>query len=321
MAEPKKTTNQLAILKADTIDIIAAKVRQFQEHGELHLPANYSPENAMKSAWLMLQSTVDKDKKPVLQSCTKDSIANSLLDMVVQGLNPAKNQGYFIAYNGQLVFHRSYFGTMNVTKEVDDTIQEIIPEVVYEGDVFKYKIVRGKKEITEHEQTLESVDSKKVKAAYCLIIDQDGQIVKTEIMTFEEIKQAWKQSPMHPVDEKGNLKAGSTHDKFIAEMCKKTVINKTCKPIINASNDSHLFKKAVNRSSEIQAEEELSEDIAANANSEDLDIDAEYAEGAGEDQPQDPPAQDIPKADPPATGEAEQMTLGATGTEGKGPGF
>jgi len=277
----------------------------------------------MKSAWLMLQSTVDKDKKPVLQSCTQDSIANSLFDMVVQGLNPAKMQGYFIAYGSQLSFKRSYFGTMTVTKEVDDTIQEIIPEVVYEGDAFKYKIVRGKKEITEHEQTLESVNSKKVKAAYCLIVDQDGQIVKTEIMTFEEIKQAWKQSPMHPVDEKGNLKAGSTHDKFIAEMCKKTVINRACKPIINASNDSHLFRKAVNRSSEIQAEEELNEDITANANSEDLDIDAEYAEGTGEDQPQtDPPAQDIPKAEQPS-GEPEQMTLGATGTEGpkKDPGF
>jgi recombination protein RecT len=40
----------------------------------------------------------------VLQACTRDSIANALLDMAVQGLNPAKKQGYFIAYGKQLVF-------------------------------------------------------------------------------------------------------------------------------------------------------------------------------------------------------------------------
>ncbi len=148
--------SELAIVKKDIVDVISKKVNEFISRGELHLPANYSPENAMKSAWLILQSTVDRDKKPVLQSCTKDSIANSLLDMVVQGLNPAKKQGYFIAYGNQLVFQRSYFGTQAIAKQVDDTIQEIFAEVVYEGDVFKYKINRGKKEITEHEQTLEN---------------------------------------------------------------------------------------------------------------------------------------------------------------------
>jgi len=104
--------NQLALVKKDTVDIVAAKVREFQERGELDLPPNYSPENAMKSAWLILQNTFDKNKKPVLHACTKDSIANSLLDMIVQGLNPAKKQCYFIAYGNQLVCQRSYFGTM-----------------------------------------------------------------------------------------------------------------------------------------------------------------------------------------------------------------
>ena len=73
----------LALLKKDTVDIVAARVRQFQESGELNLPANYSPENAMKSAWLTLQSTTDRNNRPALEVCTKDSIANSLLDMLV----------------------------------------------------------------------------------------------------------------------------------------------------------------------------------------------------------------------------------------------
>lgn len=270
--------NELAIIKRDIVDVISKKVTAFVANGELRLPANYSPDNAMKSAWLILQNTQDREKRPVLESCTKDSIANSLLDMAVQGLNPAKKQGYFIAYGKQLTFQRSYFGTMAVAKQVDENIQDIIGEVVYEGDAFKYKIFRGKKEVTEHEQSLENVDGKKIKAAYALVIDWNGEVIKTEIMTIEQIKQAWKQSQMHPVDEKGTVKAGSTHDKFTADMAMKTVINKVCKPIINASSDSHLFKQSVNRSSEVIAEEEAAQEIAENANSEVIDIEAEAAE-------------------------------------------
>lgn len=304
--------NELAIIKKDIVDVISKKVGEFTTRGELHLPADYSPENAMKSAWLILQSAVDRDKKPVLEACTKDSIANSLLDMVVQGLNPAKKQGYFIAYGKQLVFQRSYFGTVAVAKRVDENIQDVIGEVVYEGDVFKYKIVRGKKEVTEHEQSLDNVCGKKIKAAYAMIIDWNGEITKTEIMTIDQIKQAWKQSQTHPVDEKGNVKTGSTHDKFAADMCIKTVINKICKPIINSSSDSHLFKQSVNRSSEVIAEAEVSQEIAENANGEIIDIEGEAIDEQGSSQAQE-------DAKPTNQPEQQQMTLGATGTDG--PGF
>ena len=265
-------TNAVA-LKGEISDVIASKVRKFQESGELHLPANYSPENAMKSAWLILQNTQDRDKKAVLTSCTKESIMNSLLDMVVQGLNPVKKQCYFIAYGNQLACQRSYFGTMAVAMQIDDTIADIIAEVVYEGDTFKYAMVRGKKEITLHEQALENVNNRKIKAAYCMIIDHDGAIKKTEIMTYDEIKQAWKQSQMNPFDEKGEVKASSTHGKFTADMCKKTVINKACKSIINSSSDSHLLRASMNRSDEIRTEVEVAEEIEENANSEAIDID------------------------------------------------
>jgi recombination protein RecT len=269
---PTAPQNQLAMLKKDTADIVAARVRQFQESGEINLPDNYSVENAMKSAWLILQGVQDRNFKPALSVCTKDSIANSLLDMVVQGLNPAKKQGYFIVYGDKLAFQRSYFGTMAVAMQVDDSIAEIVPEVVYEGDKFAYKIVRGKKEISVHEQALENINGGKLKAAYCLIINHDGEIIKTEIMTIDEIKKAWAQSQMKPIDEKGMIKPGSTHEKFTADMAKKTVINRACKPIINASNDSYLFRKSVNRSSEIKTDEEVAAEIAENANGEMLQI-------------------------------------------------
>ena len=300
-------TNTAALIKKETVDIVAARVREFQEHGQLHLPANYSAENAMKSAWLILQNTVDRDKRPVLEVCTKDSIANSLLDMVVQGLNPAKKQGYFIAYGKQLVFQRSYHGTMAVAKMVDPSIQEIVAEVVYEGDVFKYKIVRGKKEVTEHEQALENVDGTKIKAAYCIVISQDGEIIKTDIMTIEEIKQAWKQSQMNPVDEHGKVKAGSTHGKFSADMAKKTVINRTCKPIINTSSDSHLFKQSFNRTDEVIVEQEMAEEIATHANMEPIDIEYETTPETEE------PESETKPTPSPTSGQAAQQTTIADG--------
>ena len=278
-------TNAVA-LKGEISDVIAKKVRQFQESGELHLPANYSPENAMKSAWLILQNTQDRDKKAVLTSCTKESIMNSLLDMVVQGLNPVKKQCYFIAYGNQLACQRSYFGTMAVAMQIDDTIADIIAEVVYEGDTFKYAMVRGRKEITVHEQALENVNGKKIKAAYCMIIDTDGAIKKTEIMTFDEIKAAWGQSQMKPIDDKGNVKGGTTHDKFAAEMAKKTVINKACKQIINSSSDSHLLRESISRSDEMRAEVEVAEEIEENANRESIDIEYdEIVEDPADDEP------------------------------------
>lgn len=312
----EQAKNQLALLKKDTVDVVANRVRHFLEKGELHLPANYSPENAMKSAWLILQETKTSKQdgyRPALQVCTKDSIANSLLDMIVQGLNPAKKQGYFIVYGKQLVFQRSYFGTMAVAKQVDDTIQDIIAEVVYEGDTFKYRINRGKKEVTEHEQALENIDGRKIKAAYCIIIDTDGQIKKTEIMTIDEIKQAWKQSQMRPVDEKGNIKGESTHGKFTAEMCKKTVINKACKAIINSSSDSHLFRQSFNRTSEVVAEEEVAHEIAENANGEFIDIQPEDVTDGEPDEEQ-------PAGEPEGQQqEDDQVNYAPTGTEG--PGF
>lgn len=285
-------TNDLAVVKKDVVDVVARKVQEFIKRGELHLPAGYSPDNAMKSAWLILQNTLNRDKKPVLQVCNKTSIANALLDMVVQGLNPMKKQGYFIAYGDQLVFQRSYFGTMALAKMIDDTIADIVAEVAYEGDTFKYAMVRGRKEISIHEQALENINSKKIKAAYCLIINTDGEIAKTEIMTFEEIKQSWKQSQMNPVDEKGQVKAGSTHDKFTAEMAKKTIINRACKTILNSSSDRHLLRQSIVRSGEIQAEIEVAEEIELNANTTPIDIvEIEYEDfpadepvGAGEQQ-------------------------------------
>ena len=58
----------MAIFRKNDMDAVTKRIRQFIAGGELHLPADYSPENAMKSAWLMLQETVDRDKRPARKS-------------------------------------------------------------------------------------------------------------------------------------------------------------------------------------------------------------------------------------------------------------
>jgi recombination protein RecT len=271
--------SNLALIKKDTVDIVAERIRAFQNKGEIHFPINYSPENALKSAWLILQSTTDKNGKPALEVCTKDSIANALLDMVIQGLNPSKKQCYFVVYGNKLICQRSYFGSMYLAKEMAGA-KNIYAQVVYKGDEFEYEIVKGRKKVIKHIQKIENISNNNIIAAYCVIEFDDGRSDYTEIMTIEQIKQAWKQSVLHPVDEKGNIKTGTTHEKFTEEMAKKTVINRACKALINSSNDSNLFLRAFNRSDEEIAEHELEEEIKENANKEliDVEYDVDYSE-------------------------------------------
>lgn len=255
---------ETALAVKDVIRPVEDSIRKFQITGELQFPENYSPENALKSAALILQETKDKNGNPVLSTCTRASIINALLSMVVQGLNPDKKQGYFIAYGNTLVFQRSYFGSMALAKRVCPDIVDIYADVVYAGDGFEYEKKHGKTVVTKHTQRIENVKKDEIIAAYATVLYKDGREEST-IMTLEEIYQAWRQSKMNPFDEKGHLKATGTHGKFTAEMCKKTVINRACKPIINSSDDSTLIRFA-RQADEIAAKAQADEEIAENAN-------------------------------------------------------
>jgi recombination protein RecT len=303
-ADKANKGNALALIKKDVVDVVGKKVQEFVSRGELHLPPNYSVENAMKSAWLILQNTFDKDKRPVLQVCTKDSIANALLDMAVQGLNPAKKQGYFIAYGKQLVFQRSYFGTMAVTKRVAGA-KDIFAEIVYKGDEFEYTIKNGNKYITKHVQRIENVDPGNIVAAYCTIIfDDDRQF--TDVMTWPEIQKAWSKSKMNPEKE------GSTHKEFAQEMARKTVINRACKRYLNSSDDGSLLMYHVNRADELTAEAEVEAEIEENANQEFIDVDYEPVEEPAEEKPAEKPQEQPQEQKQEQKG--QQITM-------EGPGF
>jgi recombination protein RecT len=267
-ATAEKTTNQsnvIALVKKDTVDIVAAKVREFQERGELHFPPNYSPENAMKAAWLKLQEVTDKNENPALKVCTRDSIANALLRMVVYGLTPLKDQGYFIVYGNKLLWQNSYFGNTALWKRVTKSDHDPVAVIVYADDEFEYEIVDGEYHVTKHKQALKNIDDSKIVAAYAILTYPDGS-KKTTLMTIDQIRKAWEQG-----QTKGKSPA---HTNFPAEMAKKTVINRACKIGIKTSDDSSLklIKEVMKANEEELAEAAIEAEIEENANQELIDI-------------------------------------------------
>lgn len=252
---------QLQKVSENTMDSILAKVVKMEDNG-LKLPPNYSAENAIRSAWLILQETQTMSKKPVLEACTKNSIANALLKMVLLGLNPVKRQGSFIAYGDKLEFQREYQGTIALAKRFG--LKDVVANVIYAGDKFDFEIgIDGRKTITHHKQTLDSL-SGEIKGAYAVTTMTDGS-VDVEIMTIDDIHKSWNQ---------GATKGGSkAHKNFPGEMCKKTVIGRALKTIINSSDDGNLYEGENENPKETPTESFVKDEIKGNANKKELSFD------------------------------------------------
>lgn len=271
--EKKKNgaSTAISMIEKNISDNILNRVMKLESENGLQFPKNYSYANALKSAWLVLQNTFDKNKVPVLKSCNKESIANSLLDMVIQGLSPAKKQCYFIAYGNQLTLRRSYMGTVAVTKRLAG-IKDVFANVVYKGDIFEYKIdpQTGLKEIVTHDQSFENIDVKNITGAYAIVL-REKEPAFVEIMTIDQIKKAWAMGSSYASES-------TTHADFAEEMAKKTVINRACKMFFNTSDDSDLLIEAINRTTENEYlpetpyEEEIENEIEEHANKELLDV-------------------------------------------------
>lgn len=257
--------NQLAIIQKDITDDVNKSLTRLQDDG-LVLPSNYSSSNALKSAFFKLQEVRDKNGNRALEVCSRESIANSLLDMVVQGLSPAKTQCYFIVYGNQLQLNRSYFGTQAVLKRLTN-VKDIWSNVIFDGDVFDYEIVGGREKLLKHETKFQNRDND-ILGAYAVIKTIEDEEILT-VMTRKEIETSWTQA-----------KTKSVQNKFPQEMAKRTVINRAAKAFINTSDDSDLLVQAINNSTENEYDNErvdvtpaeVQKQIEENANSELIDI-------------------------------------------------
>ncbi len=224
---PEAPVKQMTI-----VDSTLERINALQSRNELQIPKDYSAPNALKSAWLILQDVKNLNKEPVLTACTKESIANALLNMVVQGLNPMKRQCSFIAYGNKLTLQREYQGSIAIAKRAG--LKSVVANAIFEGDDFAFEVdgATGRKLVTKHTQSIDSIGST-VKGAYAIVTMDDGQ-VNVEVMNMKQIMQSWQQGPT-----KGQSPA---HKNFPDQMACKTVINRAVKTIINSSDDAALFE-------------------------------------------------------------------------------
>lgn len=237
--------NQLIKMQKGITEAVGKRIKTLEDEG-LALPEQYSAKNALSSAFFTLQKVYGIEK------ATQESIANALLDMVTQGLSPAKTQCYFIVYGNELQMQRSYFGTVAALKRLTN-VSKVKAEVIHEGDVFEI----GSNEdmemiVTKFEPKFENMN-KPIIGAFAMIKLEDGSINYT-VMTKEEIDKSWQQS---------RNKNNKVQQNFGQEMAKRTVLNRAAKMFINTSDDSDLLTGAINNTTENEFEREEPKEIQA----------------------------------------------------------
>lgn len=233
--------NQLAEMQKTLTEKVGRRVAVMEQEG-LALPKNYNYQNALKSAFFEL------DKVRGIEKCTQASIANSLLNMITQGLSPAKTQCYFIAYGNELQMQRSYFGTVAALKRLED-IDKISAEVIHEGDVFEIGSNDEMETIVKKFEPKFENQDKPLIGAFAMIKKTDGTVSFT-IMTKKEIDQSWRQS---------RNKTNMVQQNFGQEMAKRTVLNRAAKMFINTSDDSDLLSGAINQTTENEYDDDRNE--------------------------------------------------------------
>lgn len=248
---------------SNVVTIIGKQVKRFMEAGTLILPGDYAIENALKSAWLALQQTVDMNDKPALTVCTHESIMNALLDMVVQALDVSKTQCYFIVYKNKLVCQRSYFGDQALARRLLPGC-EIYSAIIYAKDTFKIGMIRGRTTVAEHTTDLAHQVMDQIRGAYCGVVLPTGEDMGIEVMTLDQIKKSWGMSRTYKPG------GASPHNSFPDQMALRTVIRRRMKTIIATSNDE-LLLASIRRQDLLEAETTTDEDAAQNANAAVLD--------------------------------------------------
>ena len=254
---------QLAATKKDVSAEILEKINTFQESGQLRIPKDYSLENALKSAYLILDETKNKAGQYALDHCTKESVETALLKMIVWGLSPLKKQCNFIMYGNKLDCGIEYNGNIVLAKRYGN-LKSIKANAIFKDDTFTFEVdsSTGLKKIIKHEQTLKSIGSKDIKGAYAVIELNNGNF-DLEVMNIDQIRTAWNQGKM-----KGNSLA---HINFPDQMANKTVINRACKLLIRGSDDAILYDKEDTVIDVTQAD--VSHEITENANKKEIGFD------------------------------------------------
>lgn len=248
------------------VDGLVAQLQEKQKYG-LTFPKDYNYSNELMGAYLILKETTDANKKPVLESCSQASIANTLMDMVTLGVSMQKKQCYPVAYSGKLQCQISVYGNTCIARRYG--LKTIDAMCIYEGDTFEYHIENARIVVDSHKQDFLHINKDKIIGAYAIVTMEDGSQY-VELMSIDMIKQAWKQG--FGYKETGN----GTHQKFTDQMAMKTVKNRALKYIIRTYGTqavSDAFDNFENTETEDRVEMDVEYDIQQNANSEEFVVD------------------------------------------------
>lgn len=248
------------------VDGLVVQLQEKQKYG-LTFPKDYNYSNELMGAYLMLKETTDANKRPVLESCSQASIANTLMDMVTLGVSMQKKQCYPVAYGGKLQCQISVYGNTCIARRYG--LKTIDAMCIYEGDEFEYHIENARIVVDKHKQDFLHINKDKIIGAYAIVtMEDDSQYV--ELMSMDMIKQAWKKG--FGYKETGN----GAHQKFTDQMAMKTVKNRALKYIIRTYGTqavSDAFDNFENAETEDRVEMDVQHDIQQNANSEDFPFD------------------------------------------------
>jgi len=218
-----------------TVNTISKTMEEYVKRG-LVLPKDYSVENAVIGAYNILM------QDPKINTYDKNSVRNCLVQMCTLGLNPNKNQAYFIPYSNKLTLNVSYFGKVAIVKRIKG-VKDVISDVIYKDTEY---------ELTTDEFGMEDIKITKpcpidkrngedIVGVWCkVIIDKEifGRDAHTTIMSIDDVKKSWNQGAT-----KGNSPA---HKNFTSEMCKKTCINRAIKLFINTIADQDILVGTLN---------------------------------------------------------------------------
>ncbi len=201
-------------------ELVLTSVQKKQHEQGLVLPKNYNVTNALNFAFLKLTQSG-------LLNTDRTALANALLDMCVQGLNPAKNQCYFINYSGKVSMMRSYFGDRAACIQ-SGLIKDIQANVIYDGDEVNTYYTDGYL-VVEHKTNFKNMNNAIV-GAYAVAVQPDGKKIY-DIMPIERIKKSWSMSK-NPTNNK-------LQQTFTDDACKRTVIRHLVKNIFQQSVDDN----------------------------------------------------------------------------------
>lgn len=224
---PSQSNTALKEMQEKTVNAVMKQVEELQQTGGLVLPKDYNVNNALKSAWIYIQTIETRTKQKAIDVCTKLSICNCLFEMVIRGQHPKKHC-YFIPCGNSLEYWERYTGKVLRAKR-DTKIQDVVAQIVYEGDKFVYTVdENGYYQFVSHETAIENINPDKIKAAYAVVIYKDGS-KHLEIMTIDQIRKSWQQGAARGTS--------GAHQNFTDQMCKKTVIARACKIELDSATD------------------------------------------------------------------------------------